>query len=115
MGDNGKKFKVGDFVRYKNRDAISKVTIVKDAWVAIDTPVATAESCPVEDVEKIDNKDAFLFEMQALLDKYNASVYVDFDQSDETYTTTIAFGEDSVKYSHTFGICVDNIMDYDKE
>jgi hypothetical protein len=114
MSDNG-KINVGDFVRYKNRDAISKVTIAKDGWVAIDTPVMTAESCLIEDVDRIDNKDAFLFEMQALLRKYDASVYVGFDQSDEVYTTTIAVGEDSVKYPCTCGIDADNIMDYDKE
>lgn len=108
------KFKVGDFVRYKNRDAISKVVISKDGWVAIDTPVVTAESYQIEDVEKIDNKDAFLFEMQALLDKYNASVCVDFDQSDEVYTTTILVGTESVEYQHTNSIDADNIMDYDK-
>lgn len=113
MSDNG-KINVGDFVRYKNRDAISKVTIAKDGWVAIDTPVMTAESCLIEDVDRIDNKDAFLFEMQALLRKYDASVYVGFDQSDEVYTTTIAVGEDSVKYPYTCGIDADNIMDYDK-
>lgn len=115
MSDNVKKINVGDFVRYKNRDAISKVTIVKDGWVAIDTPIMTAESCPIEEIDPINNKDAFLFEMQALLRKYDASIYVNFDQSDEIYTTTIAFGEDSVKYSYTHGIDADNIMDYDKE
>lgn len=52
--------------------------------------------------------------MQALLRKYDASVYVGFDQSDEVYTTTIAVGEDSVKYPYTCGIDADNIMDYDK-
>lgn len=113
MSDNG-KINVGDFVRYRNRDAISKVTIAKDGWVAIDTPVMTAESCLIEDVDRIDNKDAFLFGMQALLRKYDASVYVGFDQSDEVYTTTIAVGEDSVKYPYTCGIDADNIMDYDK-
>ena len=50
-----------------------------------------------------------------MLDKYNAKIAVDFNQSDEIYTTTIAFGEDSVKYSYTDGIDCDNIMDYDKE
>lgn len=109
------KINVGDFVRYKNRDAISEVTIAKDGWIAIDTPVMTAESCPIEDVDRIDNKYAFLFEMQALLSKYDASVYVDFDQSDEVYTTTVAIGEDSVKYSNTYGIDADSVMDYDKE
>lgn len=113
MSDNG-KINVGDFVRYKDRDAISKVTIAEDGWVAIDTPVMTAESCLIEDVDRIDNKDAFLFEMQALLGKYDASVYVGFDQSDEVYTATIAVGEDSVKYPYTCGIDADNIMDYDK-
>lgn len=115
MSDNSKKFKVGDFVRYKNRDAISKIAIVKDGWVAIDTPIMTAESCPIEEVEPIDNKNAFLFEMQSLLRKYDASVYVDFDQSDEVYTTTIAIGEDSVKYPYTYGIDAYNIMDYNRQ
>ena len=42
-------------------------------------------------------------------------IYVDFDEIDEIYTTTIAVGEDSVKYPYTCGIDADNIMDYDKE
>ena len=75
MSDNG-KINVGDFVRYKNRDAISKVTIARDGWVAIDTPVMIAQSCPMEEVERIDTKNAFLFEMQALLSKYDAFVFV---------------------------------------
>ena len=45
----------------KTEMRFSKVTIAKDGWVAIDTPVMTAESCLIEDVDRIDNKDAFLF------------------------------------------------------
>lgn len=65
--------------------------------------------------ETYDRKTDFLSELKGLLDKYNAKIAVDFNQSDEIYTTTIAFGEDSVKYSYTDGIDCDNIMDYDKE
>lgn len=62
-----------------------------------------------------DPKTAFLSELKGLLEKYNASIYVDFNQSDEIYTTTIAVGEDSVKYNYTDGIDCDNIMDYKRE
>lgn len=58
--------------------------------------------------------DNFLERLRLLLDDYNASIYVDFDQSDEIHTTTIAVGEDSVRYSHTYGIDTDNVLNYDK-
>lgn len=120
---DNKKFKVGDRVRYKNRDAISKVVIAKDGWVAIDTPVMTAESCPVEDVEKIDTKDAFLFELQALLRKYDAEIEAYIGEDDETYKDKaymcIQVGSDMAYYEGedlmNFNLSADNIMDYDKE
>lgn len=115
MSDNGKRLNAGDFVRHGDRDAISKVVMVRNGHVVIDTPVITAESCPIEEVDPTNDKDAFLLEMQALLRKYDASIYAGFDQGDEIYTTTVAFGEDSVKYSYTHGIDADNVMDYNKE
>lgn len=69
----------------------------------------------LELAEPYDPKTAFLSELKGLLEKYDASIYVDFNQSDEIYTTTIAIGEDSVKYNLTDGIDCDNIMDYEKE
>lgn len=110
-----KKFNIGDRVRLKANGNIAQVVIVKDGWIAYDESRRFAGSCPMEEAEPIDNKTAFLSELKGLLEKYDAGIYVDFNQSDEIYTTTIAVGEDGVKYNYTDGIDCDNIMDYDKE
>lgn len=110
-----KKFEIGDRVRSKFYGVVGTITEVDtdgyilkpdtddDMWIA-DT-----------DVEPYDPKTAFLSELKGLLEKYDASIYVIFNRSDEIYTTTIAVGEDSVKYNYTDGIDSDNIMDYGKE
>lgn len=124
-----KKFKVGDRVRYTCEEGpwLERQLYEGDEGVIVGKAYDDDEAMCVrfnvnedicidelEIVDSTDDKDAFLKELQALLDKYNASIYADFDQSDEVYTTTIAVGEDSVKYLYTCGIDSDNIMDYDK-
>lgn len=109
------KFKVGDRVRLKANGNLAQVVIAKDGWIGYDESRRFAGSCPMEEAEPIDDTTAFLSELKGLLEKYDAGIYVDFNQSDEIYTTTIAVGEDSVKYNYTDGIDCDNIMDYEKE
>lgn len=126
-----KGFKVGDFVRmvkdplYKLEDTwvekgdIGIVTGLEDSNVfCVDFRTTVQESIFPSNynlIERIDPKTAFLAELKDLLDRYNASIYVDFDQSDEIYNTTIAVGEDSVKYSYAYGIDTDNVLNYDKK
>lgn len=121
-----KTFNVGDRVRFKGdylqyvEDAVSNGGEYLITDVGHDSSEVTLH-CPVfidnDDLELVehDPKTAFLSELKGLLEKYDASIYVDFNQSDEIYTTTIAIGEDGVKYNLTDGIDCDNIMDYDKE
>lgn len=128
------KFKVGDRVR-----VVTDMEQPYYMWVEKGDAGVIVEGSPVKGFEcvKIDGcanmdyvcveskyletdatynpKTAFLSELKGLLEKYDASIYVDFNQSDEIYTTTIAVGEDSVKYNYTDGIDCDNIIDYDKE
>lgn len=116
----GKKFNVGD--RIVCNGFLGQVISVDDSFAEEDESYydvewddGEIETVKESDIEPIDSRGAFLSELKTLLDKYNAKIAVDFNQSYEIYTTTIAFGEDSVKYSYTDGIDCDNIMDYDKE
>lgn len=127
-----KKLKKGDKVRMRRtvcfdyitfeKGCVGEVTSGEDNKGFCRIRMKNAESGEMTEhficacnLEPIDSKTAFLSELKGLLEKYNASIYVDFNQSDEIYTTTIAVGEDSVKYNYTDGIDCDNIMDYDKE
>nr|DAN28976.1 MAG TPA: Tudor-interacting repair regulator protein [Caudoviricetes sp.] len=121
-----KKFNVGDRVMCTDNGALGVITSIdidpigvcdgytvlfddgEETWICADMVVHSDEP-------PYDPKTAFLSELKGLLEKYNASIYVDFNQSDEIYTTTIAVGEDSVKYNSTDEIDCDNIMDYEKE
>ncbi len=109
------KFNVGDRVRSKFYGVVGTVIDVDTDGYIINPDHVEEMWIAEDDAEAYDRKTAFLSELKGLLDKYNAKIAVDFNQSDEIYTTTIAFGEDSVKYSYTDGIDCDNIMDYDKK
>lgn len=109
------KFNVGDRVHSKFYGIVGTVIDVDTDGYIINPDHVEEMWIAEEDAEAYDPKTAFLSELKGLLDKYNAKIAVDFNQSDEIYTTTIAFGEDSVKYSYTDGIDCDNIMDYDKK
>lgn len=121
-----KKFNAGERVMCTDNGALGVITSIdidpigvcdgytvlfddgEETWICADMVVHSEEP-------PYDPKTAFLSELKGLLEKYNASIYVDFNQSDEIYTTTIAVGEDSVKYNSTDEIDCDNIMDYEKE
>lgn len=62
---------------------------------------------------KTPSRHKFLSHLKKLLDVYGASIYFSFKYGEEIGTTTIAIGEDSVKYSNTDGIDVDNVFEYD--
>ena len=68
----------------------------------------------LELVEPADPKADFLSELKGLLEKYDAGIKVDFDQSDEIYTTMIYVGGDSVEYDFTNVINKYNVLDYKK-
>lgn len=74
-------------------------------------------------VEKSNDKDAFLFELQALLRKYDAEICTHIGEDNETYADKvlmyIQIGTYVVNYEDedctSFVLSADNIMDYDKE
>lgn len=124
-----KTFNIGDRVRFTQDYDTECVCVDKGdcgtieriddngILITLDNPeyIRIFDTDYIEQITSTDPKTAFLMELKGLLEKYNASIYVDFNQSDEIYTTTIAVGKDSVKYNSTDGIDCDNIMEYDKE
>ena len=110
------KFNIGDWVIVKLEEVqfVGIITNKTDLGYEVKDNNHYYQFVLEQYLERIDPKTAFLTELSELLDKYHASIYVDFDQSDEIYTTTIAVGEDSVKYSNTYGIDTDNVLNYDK-
>lgn len=123
----GKKFKKGDKVRYKYDDGtwiemqlnswdegvVAKDCVDDDVLLRFDVceELGTDE---IELVEPADPKADFLSELKGLLEKYDAGIKVDFDQSDEIYTTMIYVGGDSVEYDFTNVINKYNVLDYKK-
>lgn len=69
-----KKFKAGDFARIKSDGKIVKVTLEDYGWVAYEEEKLTKDACPMEEVEPVDNKTAFLSELKDLLEKYGAEL-----------------------------------------
>lgn len=115
-----KQFNAGDRVRLKSNGSIVEVVIAKDGWIGYDENRKIAGSCPMEEVEPVDPKTAFLSELKGLLEKYDAhliahktdmpiSVY--FDGEDEPCVT---IGKE-VNKGCGIVITPDNIMEYDKE
>ena len=123
----GKKFKKGDKVRYKYDDGtwiemqlnswdegvVAKDCVDDDVLVRFDVceGLGTDE---IELIEPADPKADFLSELKGLLEKYDAGIKVDFDQSDEIYTTMIYVDGDSVEYDFTNVINKYNVLDYKK-
>lgn len=119
-----KQFNAGDRVRLKSNGSIVEVVIAKDGWIGYDENRKIAGSCPMEEVEPVDPKTAFLSELKGLLEKYDAKISAYSVGYDGELDLTFDVGNCEVLYSednpifkghsvHT--ITADNIMDYDKE
>lgn len=89
-----KKFKAGDRVRLKKSGTIASVVIAKDGWIAYDENRRIGGACPMEDVEPIDPKTAFLSELKELMSKYHAHFEVDF----ATQATYLIIGKERYPY-----------------
>lgn len=123
----GKKFKKGDRVRYAhnegtwiefqlnswNEGVVAKDSTDDDVLVRF-TVCEELDKDEIELIKPADTKADFLSELKCLLEKYDAGIKVDFDQSDDIYTTMIYVGGDSVKYDFTNVVDKYNIMDYNK-
>lgn len=115
-----KEFNIGDRVRLKSNGSIVEVVIAKDGWIAYDENRRIAGSCPMEEVEPVDPKTAFLSELKGLLEKHNAEIigggfdgYGDYLQVRLGNESPFDVGEDN-QYDGVV-LTADNIMDYNKE
>lgn len=121
-----KKFKVGDFVRRILSGEIVKIEVIKDDWIAYREERLMTGACPMEEVELIDPKTAFLSDLADVLRKHNAVINVGWNdgwQADDAKCPLIDM--DILFNNSVEGICfedvlgksltADNIMDYDKE
>lgn len=108
-----KKFKVGDFVRKILSGEIVKIEVIKEDWIAYREARMMTGACPMEEVEPVDPKTAFLSELKGLLEKYGAELGDSGMYEIEGMEVTFDNG-DRIRYQHCT-INALNIMDYEKE
>lgn len=108
-----KKFKVGDFVRRILSGEIVKIEVIKEDWIAYREARMMTGACPIEEVEPVDPKTAFLSELKGLLEKYGAELGDSGMYEIEGMEVTFDNG-DRIRYPHCT-INALNMMDYEKE
>lgn len=108
-----KHFKVGDFVRRILSGEIVKIEVIKEDWIAFREARLTTGACPMEEVEPVDPKTAFLSELKGLLEKYGAELGDSGMYEIEGMEVTFDNG-DRIRYKHCT-INALNIMDYEKD
>lgn len=118
------EIKVGDFIRIKGVKSIVKVIDVCSGRYAVDGMQFYTIFCDSDGLERLDPKTAFLAELKALLEKYDAKIELAEDEPECPYIK-FYIGEEFVSYESLEPVRVgdypellitpDNIMDYDKE
>lgn len=108
-----KKFKVGDFVRRILSGEIVKIEVIKEDWIAYREARLMTGACPMEEVELVDPKTAFLSELKGLLEKYGAELGDSGMYEVEGMEVTFDNGS-RVRYKHCT-INALNVMDYEKD
>lgn len=109
------KLKVGGFVRRILSGEIVKIEVIKEDWIAYREARLMTGACPMEEVELVDPKTAFLSELKGLLEKYGAEIEL-LSLDLDTTQLGITSGEFEVEYPIDIQqITANNIMDYDKE
>lgn len=108
-----KHFKVGDFVRRILSGGIVKIEVIKEGWIAYREARIMTGACPMEEVEPVDPKTAFLSELKELLEKYGAELGDSGMYEVEGMEVTFDNGN-RVRYKHCT-INALNVMDYEKE
>ncbi len=108
-----KHFKVGDFVRRILSGGIVKIEVIKEDWIAYREARIMTGACPMEEVEPVDPKTAFLSELKELLEKYGAELGDSGMYEVEGMEVTFDNGN-RVRYKHCT-INALNVMDYEKE
>lgn len=119
-----KKYKVGDFVRRILSGEIVKIEVIKEDWIAYREERLITGACPMEEVEPVDPKTAFLSDLAAVLRKHNAVINVGLnDYADPAEAPRIDMDICFVGSKRGISIedvldktiTADNIMDYGKE
>lgn len=118
-----KKYKVGDFVRRILSGEIVKIEVIKEDWIAYREERLITGACPMEEVEPVDPKTAFLSELKGLLEKYDAKMSADVSGPDldcAEIDMLFLIGDDEIRFDvsmfNSF-ITPDNIIEsacYDK-
>lgn len=106
------KIEIGNFVRRKSDGKIVEKVISKDGWVSYLEDRKTIGSCPMEEVENVDVKTAFLTRLQELLATFDATIDVRLDYR-AIENVVVLLDNDVVAMGRT--ITAENVFDYDKE
>lgn len=120
-----KKFNIGDSIVCNGffGRVINSFTEDGKFYYDVEWDDGEVETVGESDIEPIDRRDVFLFELKGLLAKYGASIMLDAKGSYcgddvESVTMSFCFNNEHIDYTITDfdkEITSDNIMDYDKE
>lgn len=113
------EFKIGDKVRVKSTDIEDIVIDVCNGNVFLKES-GYWNMKTLELVEQLDRKTAFLTELQALLRKYDATIYGGLSETHNDDVIFVSVGDDDIAYRNGYGeeyanITADNIMEFGKE
>ncbi len=126
------KFQVGDKLRYicgdsqwdayDNEVAYGMEGIVSDIDNDGEIEVAFvrrfSNSIDPEDLELVaptNKKREFLERLQSLMREFDAEIVFSCNHTYKTIKTTITIGDTNIVRNEVYGVCADNIMDFDKE
>lgn len=116
------EFKIGDTVRFKGKKKIHTITGINEygQYKVSGHPTWFLSAEHLEHAETPDRKTAFLSELQALLRKYDATIYGGLSETHNDDVIFVSIGDDDIAYRNGCGeeyanITPDNIMDFDKE
>ncbi len=65
--------------------------------------------------ELLGTKEAFLERLQSLMREFDAEIVFSCNHTYKTIKTTITIGDTNIVRNEVYGVCADNIMDFDKE
>ncbi len=124
------RFKVGDKVRYKRNESLWYNDTIRDGAEGevvgrglLDNEVLVcfpnaASNIPIGNLELVpptDPKREFLERLQSLMREFDAEIVFSCNHTYKTIKTTITIGDTNIVRNEVYGVCADNIMDFDEE